>query len=177
MTLWISRPATWYSTFSAPVCQDSQSYQRRRRRHRSSQQVLVGRMGNASAMSGPTMAAVWLRKCPGFSVGTTNGQGARSDIARHLPIPLFLATYTVYTAACYRTEIGQRSTDRCHFKNRRCPLVFSALVSHSIYRRELSYKHAAQLYHQLSSQRRQGPHKLATHWQFLGTAHYSVGLI
>jgi hypothetical protein len=124
-------------------------------------------------MPGPTMAAVWLRKCPGLSVGTTNGQSARSDIGRRLPIPLFLATYTVYTAACHRTEVGQRLTDRCYLKTR----VSSALVSHSIYRRELSYKHAAQLYHQLGSQRRQDPHKLATHWQLLGTAQYSVGLI
>ena len=93
-------------------------YQRRRRRHRSLEQVLVGRMGDASAMPGPTMAAVWLRKCPGLSVGTTNGLSARSDIGRHLPIPLFLATYTVDTAACHRTEIGQRLTDRWYLKTR-----------------------------------------------------------
>lgn len=43
-----------------------------------------------------------------------------------------------------------------------CPLVFSALVSVPIYRRELSYKHAAQLYRQLGSQHRQSPRKLAT---------------
>ena len=51
--------------------------------------------------------------------------------------------------------------------------LFSALVSHSIYRREVFYKHAAQLYYQLGPQRRHDPHKLATHWQLLGTAQYS----
>ena len=49
----------------------------------------------------------------------------------------------------------QRSTVRRHFKARHCPLVFSALLSTCLL--QLSHKHAAQLYHQLGSRRRQLP--------------------
>jgi hypothetical protein len=136
------------------------------------------------------MAVVWLRKCPGLSVGqqsqtakvpkVTSAPSARiyrltPSLARLL-IPLFHATYAGYTATCYRTAIAQRSTDRRHFKAGHYLLVFSALVSVSIYRRELSYKHAAQIYHQLGSQRRQG----LRNWQHSGNFSArlnSVGLI
>jgi hypothetical protein len=132
------------------------------------------------------MAVVWLRKCPGLSVGqqsqtakvpkVTSAPSARiyrltPSLAR-LPVPLFLATYTGYTATCYRTAIAQRSTDRRHFKAGHYLLVFSALVSVSIYRRELSYKHAAQIYHQLGSQRRQG----LRNWQHLETSRHGTEL-
>ncbi|KAF8498514.1 hypothetical protein F5888DRAFT_1689610 [Russula emetica] len=214
MTVWISRPATWYSTCSAPVCQDPQSpYQHRRqhhrrRQHRSLEQVIIdptweewafifvtGRIGCARTRA---MAVVWLRKCPGLSVGrqpqtakllkVTSVLSARicrlmrwdtSHRSRLLSPPHSAVSCNLHGLHGGMLSHGNRST-----VNGSTPLqgltlscLFPALVSVSICRRELSYKHAAQLYHQLGSRRRQGTRILATLWRLLGTALNSVGLI
>jgi hypothetical protein len=91
-------------------------YQRRRRRHRSLDQVIDGRLGfclccrTRRLCQEPPWPLCDCAPWPFSWATTANRQSARSDIGRHLPIPLFLATYTVYTAAYYRTEIRQRST-------------------------------------------------------------------
>jgi hypothetical protein len=51
-TVRVSRPATWYSTYLGPVCQDPQSpygYQRRRQRHRSVEQAITDMAWEESA--------------------------------------------------------------------------------------------------------------------------------
>ena len=77
----------------------------------------------------------------------------------HLAAPSFFLCNLESPAACHTHSTVNGSTSRL-FDARRCPLR-ARVLSASIYLREHSHKHAAQLYHQPGSQRRQGPRKRA----------------
>lgn len=110
------------------------------------------------------MAVVWRANALAFKLGqqpqTTKvpkGISARHIEARalghislfppslaRLPIPLFLATYTAYTSACYRAASRSTLTGSTPLQGLALSSVFLAPVSASFYRCELPYKHVAQ---------------------------------